>query len=147
MTEDQLHKAIYGYLRAILPHGWIVMHVPNGGSRSASEGANFKKLGLMAGWPDLSIYGPQNGDGTPTAYFMEVKTGKGRLKPSQVSTNDRLKAIGFDVDVVRSIDDARGCLNRWGIPTRESLGAWEPLSVATERVIARMAHAYKDAAE
>jgi hypothetical protein len=138
MTEDALHKAILKYLRTVLPHGWLVMHVPNGGSRNPIEGAKMKALGVMAGWPDISIYGPG------MCCFMEVKTQRGRLSNSQHAVIDRLADMGHPVAVVRSIDDARTMVKEWGLPTRDT---WEHISQPAARVIGNMTKAMREAAE
>lgn len=123
MTEDAIHKSILKYLRTVLPHGWIVMHVPNGGSRTAEAGAAMKALGVVPGWPDISIYGaadPEAPHATPSAYFMEVKTPGGYVRPVQRSLHDRLKDLGFPVAVVRSLDEAQAYAKEWGLPLRGS---------------------------
>lgn len=111
-TEDAIHKSILRYLRAVLPSGWIVMHVPNGGSRNPIEGANLKKLGVVAGWPDISIYGPSG------SYFMEVKSKSGRLSQCQHRIIDQLADMGRHVAVVRSVDEAQAYAREWGLPLR-----------------------------
>jgi hypothetical protein len=118
MTEDSIHQSIVRYLRSILPHGWIVMHVPNGGSRNPIEGAKLKRLGVVAGWPDISIYGGGHNSGGQ-AFFLEVKAAKGRVSQCQHMIMDKLKDMGFPVAVVRSIDDARERISEWGLPSRE----------------------------
>jgi hypothetical protein len=117
-TEHQIHASILKYLRAVLPHGWLVMHVPNGGSRNPIEGARMKALGVVAGWPDISIYGGGHNSGGQ-AFFMEVKSAKGRLSNCQHQIIDRLKDMGFPVAVVRSIDDAQRLVAEWGLPSRQ----------------------------
>jgi hypothetical protein len=127
MSEEALHRSIVQYLRTVLPHGFIVMHVPNGGSRHPVEAAKLKSLGVVAGWPDISIYGPQliPLDGpcvyldAPSAWFLEVKTKTGRTSQTQHMMHDRLKDIGFPVAVVRSIDDVRDCIRDWNLPSKE----------------------------
>jgi hypothetical protein len=118
MTEHQIHSDILKYLRRILPHGWIVMHVPNGGSRHPIEGARLKALGVVAGWPDISIYGGGHNSGG-LAYFMEVKSKAGRVSRCQRIIMDKLQDAGFPVAVVRSIDDARDFVERHSLPSRE----------------------------
>ena len=113
MTEDAIHRGILRYLRSVLPSGWIVMHVPNGGSRNPIEGAKMKALGVVAGWPDISIYGPLG------CFFMEVKSAKGRLSNCQHMILDKLKDAGFPVAVVRSLDDVRDFIAEHGLPSRE----------------------------
>lgn len=114
MTEDAIHRSILAYLRSVLPSGWLTIHVPNGGSRHPVEAANLKRLGVVAGWPDLSIYGPTG------CYFMEVKAPKGRISNSQHRIMDQLKDMGHPVAVVRSIDDAKAFIAEHGLPSRES---------------------------
>lgn len=112
MTEDAIHKSILKYLRWSLPKGWLVVHVPNGGSRTPIEGAKMKALGVVAGWPDLSIYGPTG------SYFMEVKAPKGRLSQCQHRIIDQLSDMGRHVAVVRSLDEAQAYAREWNLPLR-----------------------------
>lgn len=115
MTEDAIHRSILTYLRAVLPNTWIVMHCPNGGSRHPIEAARMKGLGVIAGVPDLQIVGVGG-----KSYFMEVKAKSGRLQPSQKMFMGKLEALEADFAVVRSIDDAKACLQAWSLPSREA---------------------------
>lgn len=118
--EGATHRAILRYLRYSLPHGYIIQHTPNG-ALSASKGSRDKANGVVAGWPDLAIYGP--GLNGPTAWFLEVKppicqgVKRRDLSESQVECHDALKQAGFSVRVVRSIDEARGAIGDWGLPS------------------------------
>lgn len=137
MTEDAIHQSILRYLRMTLPSGWLVMHVPNGGSRNPIEGAKMKRLGVVAGWPDISIYGP------PGCFFMEVKSAKGRLSNCQHRIIDQLKDMGRPVAVVRSIDDARALVREWGLPSRDAAvndnaNTWTSLGDAANAVLANI---------
>lgn len=71
--------------------------------------------GVLPGVPDiigLTFTGP---------FFMEVKAPGGVLSPAQRDFRDRLAVLGYERwAVVRSIDDAKDALARWGIPTREA---------------------------
>lgn len=122
VSEYHIHHAVVSYLRSTLPSGWMVVHVPNGGSRNPIEAARLKKLGVMAGWPDISIYGALTGSGgyVPYAGFMEVKSKAGRIQPSQHNVMDRLKDAGFDVAVIRSVEEARDCVKAWGLPSKDA---------------------------
>jgi hypothetical protein len=113
MTEDAIHRSILKYLRSVLPSGWLVIHVPNGGSRHPIEAARMKGLGVVAGWPDLSIFGDTG------SYFLEVKSAKGRLSNCQHMILDKLKDAGFPVAVVRSLDDVRDFISEHNLPSRE----------------------------
>lgn len=114
MTEDHVHRSVLKFLRAVLPTHWVVFHTPNGGSRHPIEAANMKGLGVVAGVPDLQIVGEGG-----KSYFMEVKSKSGRLQPSQKMFLGKLEKLGADFAVVRSIEDAKACLQAWGLPSRE----------------------------
>jgi len=97
-TEAQLQKAIVDTLRW---RGCLVFAVPNGGKRAKIEAARMVGQGTLAGAPDLVVILP--GGGT---LWLEVKTAKGRVEPHQAELHDRMRRLGHDVRVVRSIDDA-----------------------------------------
>ena len=71
--------------------------------------------GVLPGVPDiigLTFTGP---------FFMEVKAPGGVLSPAQRDFRDRLAVLGYERwAVVRGVDDAKGALASWGIPTREA---------------------------
>lgn len=118
--EDPIHIAIIDYLRATLPHGWVIQHTPNK-PRSKIAGAQEKRMGALAGWPDIAVYGRETG-GTPypTAFFLEVKAPKGRVSENQHTVHDKLLDLGFDVAVVRSVDDVRAKVKEWGLPSKDA---------------------------
>ncbi len=110
MTEDQIHASIVTYLRTVLPDA-LVWHTPNA-PRSAIAGARLKRLGMVAGVPDLCLLV----DGS--LYFLEVKTDKGRLSLEQGAFIDAARGLGARATVVRSLDDVARVLKTWGIVTR-----------------------------
>lgn len=57
----------------------MMFHIPNGGKRSKSEAARFKKEGVKAGVPDVFLPVPRGGY---NGLFIELK----RLSNSRVST-------------------------------------------------------------
>ena len=113
--EEQIHKSIVTYLRAVLPHAWKVQHTPNGGALKGEAG-RAKGMGAIAGWPDLAIYGRIE---TPVTYFLEVKAPGGRVADHQCDVHDGLTDLGFPVAVVRSIDDVRAFIAKHNLPSRE----------------------------
>lgn len=120
MSESQIQTAIVGYLRTALPKPWLIQHTANK-PRSKIAGAIEKKMGSIKGWPDLMVLGPVSADqARPHAWFIEVKTDKGRLSPEQKELHARLIGLGFGVGTVRSIDDARRLAIAWGLPLREA---------------------------
>lgn len=118
-TESHMQRMIVQSLRMALPHGWIVQATANK-PRSVVQGAIEKAMGTTAGWPDLALYGALVTDeaSTPFAGFMEVKTRTGRLSEAQRDIHDRLRDCGFQVAVVRSVDDAIAAARAWGLPVR-----------------------------
>ena len=119
--EEQIQRAIVRALRIALPHGFIVMAVPNK-PRSKVSGAIEKSMGAMAGWPDLQvmgcIIGEDPADARPFTGFMEVKAPKGRVQPVQREMHDKLADCGFPVAVVRSVEDALATAQAWGLPIK-----------------------------
>jgi hypothetical protein len=115
--EQAIHRQIVAGLRAALPHGWIIAHIPNGGKRTEVEGAIFKALGVLPGMPDIMLLGA-DAHGSATAWFLEVKANNGRLTEAQSLMHDRLKDIGFQVATVRSWDEALKQVRFWNLPLR-----------------------------
>jgi hypothetical protein len=127
-SEDSIQRGIVRYLRTVLPSGWIVFAVPNGGSRNLIEAAKMKGTGTLAGMPDLCVLGCEpvfddlpNSIKAPATYFIEVKSAKGRPSLPQLNMHDKLLDLGFDVGIARSIDDCRDLCRKWGLPLKEAL--------------------------
>lgn len=120
--EDAIQVAIVDYLRAVLPHGWIVKATANK-PRSVAMGALEKRMGTVAGWPDLEVVGRGGAMDRPMVCYFEVKAPKGHLSPVQREIHDKLMDAGFPVAVVRSIDDVRRHARLWGLPIRDARAA------------------------
>ncbi len=112
MTEHDLQCAICNYLDIRRVCYWAV---PNGGKRSKTESARFKKEGVKSGIPDLTIVH----DGM--YYGLEVKkpktlTPKGRLSKNQKSMIKQIEDVGNgEVKVVYSVVDVIEAFIDWGI--------------------------------
>ncbi len=117
-VEGPIHRAILAYLRATLPAAWIVHHTPNN-PRSVRQGARDKRNGAIAGWPDLGIYGP--GPVASSVWFAEIKPPGVRVPDHQRDMHDRLMDAGFQVRVLRSVEDARKAVSDWHLPSTDSL--------------------------
>jgi len=115
--EDSIQKTIVQGLRVCLPHGWIVVHVPNGMASSRLQGAIFKGLGMLPGFPDLLVLGCTD-EPRPAAWLIEVKALKGSIKPEQRELHDRLQDLGFPVAIVRSWEDVVDLAREWNWPWR-----------------------------
>lgn len=120
--EGQLQRQVVSYLRLILPDPWLVLHVPNGGGRSKAEAGIFKALGVLAGFPDLLIIGPQFvGAIELKAPPAQLKTGgvstvAPRLSDAQASVIERLGACGVPTLICRSLHDVTTGLTGLGVP-------------------------------
>lgn len=110
MNEDQLHNAVAQYLNMCLYKDIVWYHPPNGGKRNAREAAKFKRMGVLAGVPDLCFILPGG-----TAAYIELKVEGSYLRPSQKQFKKKAEALGAKFAVCRSIEDVRETLNEWGI--------------------------------
>lgn len=79
----------------------LLHHSPNGGKRSAREGARFKAMGTRAGFPDLALY---IANSHYHALFIELKTDKGRQTDAQKQWQTLLTTQGYKYAVCRSFD-------------------------------------------
>jgi len=87
----------------------VAHHIPNGGSRSRSEGARFKILGVVAGIPDVFIPIPND---TYHGLYIEFKTEVGRVTPVQKEVHKVLEENGYNVVVCRSAEEAIDAVER-----------------------------------
>jgi hypothetical protein len=107
--EAQLQRAVLEHLRWRGVPGLFVFHYPAGGWRSPVEAAIFKSLGVVAGVPDLLIICDSR------CFGLELKTGQGRLTPTQIDTQARMRAAGATVGTAIEIDAALKLLEQWGL--------------------------------
>lgn len=117
-VEGPIHRSVTRYLRATLPHAWLVVHAANK-PRSLQQGAREKALGALSGWPDLQILGP--GPDGPSCWFLEIKAPGGKLSEAQRQVIDRIVDAGFPCRIVRSVEDAREAVQDWGLPSNDIL--------------------------
>jgi hypothetical protein len=78
--------------------GYLIHHSPNGGKRNAREGARFKAMGVLAGFPDLIIIAKNK------VFFIEMKSDKGKLTDNQENVHDALRNNGLFVYTVNDFD-------------------------------------------
>lgn len=107
--EDIIHRAVAGHLRSRAADGVVWWHTPNGGKRSPIEAANFKRLGVLAGFPDFAALYKNN------FYAMELKSEDGRPTTSQLEVIARLNEQGAYTAIVYGLDPALRVLEAWGL--------------------------------
>ncbi len=99
--EHRIQCAIIRWYRLVRRQG-LIFAVPNGGGRTASQGAILKAEGVLAGVSDLIVV--EGG----RVLFVEVKTPKGRQQESQKEFEEKVKAQGLEYVLVRSLDEFMG---------------------------------------
>lgn len=102
--EHDLQVQVINLLRNY--YGLCVFAVPNGGSRNLYEARNLKNEGVMAGVSDLILV--LNG----VVIFLELKAGKNKQQETQKLFEKRIKGLGHQYYVVRSIEDVMEILNK-----------------------------------
>ncbi len=108
MKERDLHGYTADLLRLMARPGVLWLHIANEGARSPRTGAYLKRMGMRPGAADFLIvrYGH--------AYFLELKTGKGRLSPAQLVFRADTSDAGCPYSVCRSPEEVRETLDGWG---------------------------------
>jgi len=114
--EADAQRAIVTALRLILPRDAIVHHCANevteAGPRGARRQAILVGMGVHAGFADLIVLSEGR------VLFLEVKSAKGRLRPTQIEFRDAVRAQGFGWALVRSVDEALSALEDHGFTSR-----------------------------
>jgi len=106
--EADLQRAVVVALRFVLPKDAIIHHCANevteAGPRGAKRQAILVGMGVHTGFADLVILCGGR------VLFLELKSLKGRLSPTQEAFRDAVLAQGFGWALVRTLDDALGAL-------------------------------------
>jgi hypothetical protein len=114
--EADLQRAVVTALRFVLPKGAIIHHSANEVTEAGPQGAKRQAIligmGVHPGFADLVILCAGR------VMFLELKSLKGRLSPSQVEFRDTVMGQGFGWALVRSVDDALSALADHGLTTR-----------------------------
>lgn len=109
-AEIDLHKAVIKLLQIAGDKEWIWHHSPNGEARDVRTGAKLKAMGVMPGWPDLTLISP---DGR--IHFVEFKTSTNKLSETQEQFQLECIKRGVPYSVVRSMNEAMILFNTIGI--------------------------------
>ena len=105
--EEALQIQLVSILRLMRPAPFF-MHIPNGGRRSAVEGARFKAMGVLPGAPDLLFILP---DGR--AAFLELKAGKNKLTADQEAFQWACRERWVNYCVAYTLEEALEAVSIW----------------------------------
>jgi hypothetical protein len=83
--------------------------VPNGGTRGRVEAIRLKESGVVAGHPDLIVYGREG-----LVVLLEVKAPGGDLSDAQRVVIPDLQSRGFPVFIVDTVEEAVEALRDTG---------------------------------
>lgn len=108
-SEDYLQIEVINYLRYQHPKR-LFFHTPNGGKRGVSEAAKFKRMGVLAGVPDI-IIAEQNK--LFIGLCLELKIGKNKTTDSQNEVIEKFKKNGWQVEVCYTFDKAKEIIDNY----------------------------------
>lgn len=123
-SEYKIHVAIIAHLRGhtykgnevikgTAPfRGLFVTHIYQG--RSADEGFFLKRLGVVAGVPDLLAIWPDKVKGYDIG-FLEVKSSLGTLSTPQRRFKGFCHSLGIKWGIARSVTEAHKQFIAWGL--------------------------------
>lgn len=118
--EDDLHYSVWCALRRLLPNDAVITTWELRNARDAVEGARRKRLGALAGWPDMGVLWRGR------MVLLEIKRDGGVLSRAQRELHARLAIAGFVVTVCtgrRAPEQALAAVQVAGIPVRGRLSA------------------------
>lgn len=125
MSETNIHITIAALLDVYAHPNLIWFHPANGEKRNIITAARLKRMGVKPGVADFCFTLP---DGRSA--FMEVKTPKGRMSPSQLAFRARCHIIDVPYVLVTNPDDAMTILAEWGALRPVAWSASKPKSIA-----------------
>lgn len=78
----------------------MIFSIPNGGTRNVREAVALKRTGLLSGASDLIVITPKG-----KLMFIELKIDKGKQSDNQKDFEKRVKDLGFEYHIVRSLEE------------------------------------------
>lgn len=110
-SEDAHQAALFQFAalnKHIYPQLEMLFHCPNGGQRSAKEGARMKKMGVKAGYPDVGMNIARRGY---HGLFIEMKKPSGGVvSDEQIKWHRLLTNEGNYVTLANHWQEARDVL-------------------------------------
>lgn len=116
--EDALQMSCIQWFRVQYP-GRVMFHIPNGRARlNIRQASRLKKLGVLAGVPDLFIPEPAviqgaTGGRIYNGLFVELKAGDNEVTAKQQAMIDVLRVRGYAVHVCYTLDEFMSVVNAY----------------------------------
>jgi hypothetical protein len=134
-SEEEIHRNVIewaGAQQGARPDLRLLFHPPNGGKMPQGAAGKMVGLGMRQGVPDLLL--PARRQGT-TGLALELKSPKGRLRPTQAWWLGRFEAEGWAIGVAWTFSEARTILEdyldgEYGGQTLDLTSAEPPRHVA-----------------
>ena len=104
--ESSIQQACVLWFRAVYPN-YIILSIPNGGSRNALEAANLKREGALAGASDLMVIAER------AVLFIEMKKPKGKQQESQKVFQQNVERLGHKYVVCHSLQEFQLTIERF----------------------------------
>ncbi len=104
--ESAIQQSCVLWFRAKYPE-YIIMSIPNGGSRNKIEAANLRREGALAGASDLVVIA------TKAVLFVEIKRKNGRQQASQKLFQQNVERLGHEYKICRSLKNFQLSIERW----------------------------------
>ena len=88
----------------------VIFSIPNGGGVSSSQRIRLTQEGMLAGVPDVMLFGLNR----PTlAIEFKRPDGKGKVSAEQQSVQLQMEGVGAVVRIATSSEQAKGFLHDW----------------------------------
>lgn len=104
--ESDIQQACVEWFRLTYPQ-YIILSIPNGGSRNALEAANLKKEGALAGASDLLVIA------MCSVLFIEMKRKGGKQQESQIRFQKNIERLGHEYKICHSKQEFQMTIERW----------------------------------
>lgn len=112
-TEEEEQAALFSWAEVMenrYPELRLMFHIPNGGLRSKTEAARFKRAGVKAGVPDICLPVARGGF---HGLWIELKAMDGKLSENQLAWIGALIRQGYMAVKCRGFEEARETIEEY----------------------------------
>lgn len=104
--ESAIQQACVQWFRLAYPE-FLILAIPNGGSRNRLEAATLKKEGALAGASDLLVIAQR------AVLFVEMKTKKNKQQETQKVFQRNVERLGHEYKICHSLQEFQLTVERW----------------------------------